>query len=80
MLMYSAQYVQGVALERNCSEDFFVDETSQLQLCTPECGEWRPQSDKEVEVLTIVILTAGAVGVTLSLLVVFLSFLNYKTT
>ena len=78
--MYSTQYVQGVALDRNCSEDFFVDETSQLRLCTPECGEWRPQSDKQVEVLTIVTLTSGAVGVTLSHLVVFLSFSNYKTT
>ena len=79
--MYLLHIVQGiVAPDRNCSEDFFVDETSEFRLCTPECGEWRPLSDERVEVLTIVTLTSGALGLTLCLLVVLLSCLNYKTT
>jgi hypothetical protein len=76
----SGSGIMGIAPDRNCSEDFFVNETSERRLCTPECGEWRPLSDKRVEVLTIVTLTSGAIGLTLSLFVVLLSCLHYKTT
>ena len=36
-----------------------MDETSDLGLCKPECGEWRPLSNTQVEVLTIVTLISG---------------------
>lgn len=50
-----------------------------LGLCKPECGEWRPLSNSQVEVLTIVTLTSGALGATLCLVVVILSFIHYRT-
>ena len=56
-----------------------MDETSDLGLCKPECGEWRPLSNGQVEALTIVILTSGALGATLCLVVVILSFICYRT-
>ena len=62
---------------RSCSEDFFLDETTNL--CLAVCGEWRPQSADQVQVLTIIILTSGATGVLLSIVVVTLSCLHYKT-
>ena len=57
-----------------------MDETSDLGLCKPECGDWRPLSNGQVEVLTIVSLTTGALGATLCLVIVILSFIHYRTT
>ena len=60
----------------NCSEGFFP--TGDF-LCVPECGEWWPLSTEQVKTNNIVTLTAGAVGISLCVVVVFLSCLNYKT-
>ena len=72
--------VQGLEVQRNCSDGFFVNEASALRLCTPECGEWSPQSPHKHRVFTIVTLTAGGIGVTLALVVLLLSCVHYKTT
>ena len=71
--------VQDMDVQRNCSEGFFVDETSDLGLCTPECGEWWPQSATKRQAFDIVTITIVAVGVALTTVVVVLSCINYKT-
>ena len=57
-----------------------MNEDSDLRLCTPECGEWWPQSTSQQRVFNATNLTAGALGFILSLTVVILSCIYYKTT
>jgi hypothetical protein len=80
MTISSQPAIPPTAISRNCSEGFFVNEDSDLRLCTPECGEWWPQSTSQQRVFNATNLTAGALGFILSLTVVILSCIYYKTT
>ena len=81
-------YLLGSAMENrsvstaggnlSCSEGFTQDE--EVGLCKPVCGEWRPQSEEEGQKLTAVTITAGALGIAISILVLLLACCHYKTT
>lgn len=68
--------MQKVKEDMNCSDRFFA--TDDL-ICTPECGEWWPLSDKQVQSHNAITVTAIAVGLFICIVVIILSCLDYKT-
>ena len=66
----------GTQRDRRCARLFYLDEESEM--CLPDCREFSLYSDGGNMAATVIILTASIIGTIGSILVLVLSFMNYK--
>ena len=66
----------GTQRARRCAHQFYLDEESEM--CLPDCREFSIYSDGGETAATVILLVASIIGTIGAVLVLALSFVNYK--
>ena len=66
----------GTQCDRRCAHHFYLDEESEM--CLPDCREFSIYSDDGETAATVILLVASIIGTIGAVLVLALSFVNYK--
>ena len=75
-LVFAGPVSNSSQLDRRCAHQFYLDE--ELEVCLPDCREFSLYSDGGETAATVILLIASIIGTVGALLVLALSFVNYK--